>query len=161
MHGDSSSLIGLFNGVEYSGSSQSRKAIQFVGETRGHTQPTMNLERWWCTGIYLERTLPYTHSAHLCLEHPWNWTELLRLISPHHHTGFNPFGDDSPRENHEIGLYWTAWRRFTSGMLVFTSVVSQFYVVVFLGPTKLTVWACSTAHANLGKSSDPQLVAED
>ena len=74
------------------------RPIQFVGETRGHTQPTMNLERW-CTGIYLERTLPCTHSAHLCLEHPWNWTELLRLISPHHHMGFNPFGDDSPRQN--------------------------------------------------------------
>jgi len=58
------------------------RPIQFVGETRGHTQPTMNLERW-CTGIYLERTLPYTDSAHLCLEHPWNWTELLRKQSHH------------------------------------------------------------------------------
>ena len=45
--------------------------------------------------------------------------------------GFSLFGDDSPRENHEIGLYWTAWRRFTSGMLVLTSVVSKFHVFFF------------------------------
>ena len=141
MHGDSSSLIGLFNGAEYSGSSQSRKAHPIRGR---NTWPyPANYEPWkmmhW--DIFGKDPSIYRFRPFM----PWtslklNWTP-AQTISPHHHMGFSLFGDDSPRENHEIGLYWTAWRRFTSGMLVLTSVVSKFHVF-FFGPTKLTVWAC-------------------
>lgn len=128
MHGDSSSLIGLFNGVEYSGSSQSRKAHPIRGR---NTWPyPANYEPWkmmhW--DIFGKDPSMYTFRPFM----PWtslklNWTPALDLTtSPH---GFQPFWRwFAPSKPMKIG--WN-WRRLTSGMVVFTSVVSKFYVVVF------------------------------